>query len=83
DLRRKILFTLGLVALYRAGASLPSPGVDYKAVLVAAGAVRNNQLVKDLGYGENGVAVQVTADKVTGSAKEKITAAGGTVTELA
>ncbi|WP_028479341.1 preprotein translocase subunit SecY [Nocardia sp. CNY236] len=32
DLRRKILFTLGLVALYRAGASLPSPGVDYKAV---------------------------------------------------
>ncbi|MEU4344095.1 preprotein translocase subunit SecY [Nocardia sp. NPDC023852] len=32
DLRRKILFTLGLIALYRAGASLPSPGVDYKAV---------------------------------------------------
>ncbi|NEW39035.1 preprotein translocase subunit SecY [Nocardia cyriacigeorgica] len=32
DLRRKILFTLGLVALYRAGAALPSPGVDYQAV---------------------------------------------------
>uniref|UniRef100_UPI0024550C29 preprotein translocase subunit SecY n=1 Tax=Nocardia wallacei TaxID=480035 RepID=UPI0024550C29 len=32
DLRRKILFTLGLVALYRVGASLPSPGVDYKAI---------------------------------------------------
>lgn len=29
DLRRKILFTLGLVALYRFGATLPSPGVDY------------------------------------------------------
>ena len=29
DLRRKILFTLGLVALYRVGAALPSPGVDY------------------------------------------------------
>lgn len=29
DLRRKILFTLGLVALYRLGAVLPSPGVDY------------------------------------------------------
>ncbi|QBJ95532.1 preprotein translocase subunit SecY [Rhodococcus sp. ABRD24] len=28
DLRRKILFTLGLVALYRLGATLPSPGVD-------------------------------------------------------
>ncbi len=29
DLRRKILFTLGMVILYRAGATLPSPGVDY------------------------------------------------------
>ncbi|QBS42943.1 preprotein translocase subunit SecY [Nocardia sp. CS682] len=32
DLRRKILFTLGLIALYRLGAALPSPGVDYKNV---------------------------------------------------
>lgn len=32
DLRRKILFTLGLIALYRMGAALPSPGVDYKSV---------------------------------------------------
>ncbi|MBJ7350804.1 MAG: preprotein translocase subunit SecY, partial [Rhodococcus sp.] len=32
DLRRKILFTLGLVALYRFGATLPSPGVDYANV---------------------------------------------------
>jgi preprotein translocase subunit SecY len=32
DLRRKILFTLGLIALYRLGAALPSPGVDYRAV---------------------------------------------------
>jgi preprotein translocase subunit SecY len=29
DLRRKILFTLGIVILYRAGATLPSPGVNY------------------------------------------------------
>jgi len=32
DLRRKILFTLGIVILYRVGASLPSPGVNYKNV---------------------------------------------------
>ena len=32
DLRRKILFTLGIVILYRFGASLPSPGVNYKNV---------------------------------------------------
>ncbi|WP_040794539.1 50S ribosomal protein L15 [Nocardia higoensis] len=61
----------------------PEGGEIGKAELVAAGAVRKNQLVKVLGDGEIGVAVQVTADKVTGSAKEKITAAGGTVTELA
>jgi preprotein translocase subunit SecY len=32
DLRRKILFTLGVVILYRLGASLPSPGVNYPNV---------------------------------------------------
>ncbi|WP_330180322.1 preprotein translocase subunit SecY [Nocardia sp. NBC_01503] len=32
DLRRKILLTLGLLALYRMGATLPSPGVDYRTV---------------------------------------------------
>ena len=32
DLRRKILFTLAMVAVYRLGATLPSPGVAYGAV---------------------------------------------------
>lgn len=32
DLRRKILFTLGIVILYRIGASVPSPGVNYPNV---------------------------------------------------
>jgi preprotein translocase subunit SecY len=32
DLRRKILFTLSMVLLYRVGASLPSPGVNYPNV---------------------------------------------------
>ncbi|HEY8372781.1 MAG TPA: preprotein translocase subunit SecY [Pseudonocardiaceae bacterium] len=32
DLRRKILFTLGIVVLYRLGATLPSPGVSYANV---------------------------------------------------
>jgi large subunit ribosomal protein L15 len=52
------------------------------ADLVAKGAVRKNQLVKVLGTGEVSVALQVTVDAVSGSAKEKITAAGGSVTEL-
>ena len=32
DLRRKILFTLGVIVLYRLGAAIPSPGVDYHNV---------------------------------------------------
>lgn len=32
DLRRKILFTIGIVILYRIGASIPSPGVNYPNV---------------------------------------------------
>ena len=32
DLRKKILFTLGMVAVYRLGAAIPSPGVSYPNV---------------------------------------------------
>lgn len=52
------------------------------ADLVARGAVRKGAPVKVLGQGEISVAVQVTADKFSASAKEKIAAAGGSVTEL-
>ena len=50
--------------------------------LVAKGAVRPGQLVKVLGQGEAGAALRVTAHAFSASAREKITAAGGTVTEL-
>jgi len=32
DLRKKLLFTLFMIAIYRMGATLPSPGVSYKNV---------------------------------------------------
>jgi large subunit ribosomal protein L15 len=60
----------------------PEGGEVTVADLVAKGAVRKNQLVKVLGTGEISVALQVTVDAASGSAKEKISAAGGTVTEL-
>jgi large subunit ribosomal protein L15 len=50
--------------------------------LAAKGAVRPGQLVKVLGQGEAGAALRVTAHAFSASAREKITAAGGTVTEL-
>jgi large subunit ribosomal protein L15 len=54
-------------------------GVDE---LVAKGAVRKNSLVKVLGDGELTVKVDVSAHKFSGSAREKITAAGGSATEV-
>jgi large subunit ribosomal protein L15 len=50
--------------------------------LAAKGAVRPGQLVKVLGQGDAGAALRVTAHAFSASAREKITAAGGTVTEL-
>ena len=50
--------------------------------LAAKGAVRPGQLVKVLGQGDAGAALRVTAHAFSATAREKITAAGGTVTEL-
>ncbi|HIW29315.1 MAG TPA: 50S ribosomal protein L15 [Candidatus Luteococcus avicola] len=50
--------------------------------LVEKGLVRDGQLVKVLGNGDLQVALQITADKFSASAKEKIEQAGGSVTEL-
>ena len=45
--------------------------------------MRKNTLVKVLGDGKLTVKVNVTAHKFSGSAREAITAAGGSATELA
>ncbi len=47
--------------------------------LVAKGAVRKNEKVKVLGQGEIAVKLNVAVDKVSGSAEQKIVAAGGSV----
>ncbi|MGZ4517603.1 MAG: 50S ribosomal protein L15 [Mycobacteriaceae bacterium] len=61
----------------------PQGGTVGPEELIAAGAVRKNQLVKVLGDGDLGaVKLEVSANKFSGSAKEKIAAAGGSVVEL-
>ncbi|MBB5954863.1 large subunit ribosomal protein L15 [Saccharothrix tamanrassetensis] len=51
--------------------------------LIHAGLVRKNELVKVLGNGDlNGVKLDVVAHKFSGSAVDKIAAAGGTTTVL-
>ncbi|MDO5644386.1 MAG: 50S ribosomal protein L15 [Dermabacter sp.] len=58
----------------------PEGGTVTVADLVALGAVRKNQPVKVLGDGDISVKLDITAQKFSASAEEKITAAGGTIT---
>ena len=71
-----------VVNLDRISELFPEGGAVTVADLVAKGAVRKDKPVKVLGQGDISVAVQVTADRFSGSAKEKIAVAGGTATEL-
>jgi large subunit ribosomal protein L15 len=57
----------------------PSGGDVTVTDLVAKGAVRKNEKVKVLGNGDIAVKLNVTVDKVSGSAEQKIVAAGGSV----
>jgi len=71
-----------VVNLDRLGQLFPAGGEVTVAELVAKGAVRDGQLVKVLGTGELEVALQVSAHAFSGSARQKIEAAGGTATTV-
>jgi len=60
----------------------PAGGDVTPESLAANGAVRRGELVKVLGDGDLTVALRVSAHAVSGSARQKIEAAGGTVTLL-
>ena len=60
----------------------PGGGEVTVADLVAKGAVRKGQKVKVLGLGDIAVAVMVSADAFSDSAREKIVAAGGSASEI-
>jgi len=44
DLRNRILFTLGLIGVYRIGAHIPTPGVNEGALAIMAEQARNSML---------------------------------------
>ncbi|MDO5504254.1 MAG: 50S ribosomal protein L15 [Actinomycetia bacterium] len=69
-----------VVNLAKLNSLYPSGGDVTVEDLVAKGAVRKGAPVKVLGTGEIAVAVNVTADAVSATAKDKIEAAGGSVT---
>jgi large subunit ribosomal protein L15 len=71
-----------VVNLDRLAALYPDGGDVTIVDLVAKGAVRGGELVKVLGTGEIGVALRVSANAFSASAKEKIEAAGGSTTTV-
>ena len=60
---------------------VPKGGAGTVEDLVEAGAVRSGALVKVLGDGDINVALNVSADAFSNSAKEKLAAAGGSAVE--
>jgi large subunit ribosomal protein L15 len=71
-----------VVNLDKLATLFPDGGEVNPDVLVERGAVRKGQLVKILGTGEIATALTVTAHAFSSAAREKITAAGGTATDL-
>jgi large subunit ribosomal protein L15 len=74
--------TYQVVNLDRLAELYPAGGDVTVADLVARGAVRKGELVKVLGTGEAVSGLRVSAHAFSASAIEKITAAGGTATQL-
>ncbi len=68
-----------VVNLERLAELYPKGGDVTVSDLVAKGAVRKNEKVKVLGAGEIDVKLNVAVDKISGSAEQKILAAGGSV----
>ncbi|GAB3140123.1 50S ribosomal protein L15 [Micromonospora sonneratiae] len=81
--KNKFKVVFQVVNLDRLAELFPNGGQVGPAELAEAGAVRKGQPVKILGTGDlGGVTLQVSAHAFSASAKEKISAAGGSVTEL-
>jgi preprotein translocase subunit SecY len=54
DLRKRVLFTLGLLAIYRVGGHIPTPGVNSEALALMADAAKNTMFgLYDMFSGKN------------------------------
>jgi len=60
DLRKKILFTLGLLAIYRLGSVLPTPGVNYSAIQRCIDVVQDNSVYALINLFSGGALLQLS-----------------------
>ena len=60
DLRRKLLFTLGIIGLFRLGSVVPSPGVSYTAVQTCVDSVQDNSIYGLINLFSGGALLQLS-----------------------
>jgi preprotein translocase subunit SecY len=60
DLRKKLLFTLAILALFRFGSTLPAPGVDYHNVHECLQLQKNNSILALINLFSGGALLQLT-----------------------
>ncbi|GAA1521498.1 preprotein translocase subunit SecY [Streptomyces albidochromogenes] len=60
DLRKKLLFTLGIIVLYRLGAHVPVPGVNYKNVQTCVDQAQTGGLFGLVNLFSGGALLQIT-----------------------
>ncbi len=60
DLRKKLLFTLGIIALFRLGSVVPTPGVDYTAIQRCIEVVQDNSIYSLINLFSGGALLQLS-----------------------
>lgn len=60
DLRKKLLFVLFILAIFRLGSVIPTPGVDYKAIQVCIDRVQDNSLYGLINLFSGGALLQLS-----------------------
>jgi preprotein translocase subunit SecY len=60
DLRKKILFTMAIIVLFRLGSLLPTPGISYPAVRTCIDATKDNSLLGVVNMFSGGALLQLS-----------------------
>lgn len=60
DLRSKLIFTLGILGLYRLGTQIPTPGVDYTAIQECVALVEGNSIYGVINLFSGGALLQLS-----------------------
>lgn len=60
DLRKKILFSLGIITIFRLGSVVPTPGVDYGAIQTCIALVQDNSIYGLINLFSGGALLQLS-----------------------